>query len=130
MKAFFKKYRELIDYLFWGVATTAVNYAVYFLLTRLFDFGVVSANVIAWAIAVIFAFVVNRALVFHGNGNLLSEFLLFTGGRIFSGALETGILWLFVDTLHFPDQIIKIIASVIVVILNYIFSKFIFRKKD
>ena len=130
MKAFFKKYRELIDYLFWGVATTAVNYAVYFLLTRLFDFGVVSANVIAWAVAVIFAFVVNRALVFHGNGNLLSEFLLFTGGRIFSGALETGILWLFVDMLHFPDQIIKIIASVIVVILNYIFSKFIFRKKD
>ena len=130
MKAWIKKYRQQIDYLFWGVATTAVNYAVYFLLTRLCNLGIVSANVIAWAIAVIFAFVVNRALVFHGNGSLFLEFLLFTGGRIFSGALETGILWLFVDMLLFPDQIVKIIASVIVVILNYIFSKFIFRKKD
>lgn len=129
MRAFFKKHRQVVDYLFWGAATTLVNYLVYFLLTRFLHIDIVFANIAAWAIAVLFAFWVNRAFVFHGNGNLLAEFLLFSGGRIFSGALETGILWLFVDTLHFYDLPIKIFASVIVVILNYIFSKFIIFTK-
>ena len=129
MMAFFKKYRQVIDYLFWGAATTVVNYIVYFLLTRVCFTGIVPANLAAWAVSVIFAFWVNRAFVFHGEGNLLKEFFLFTGGRVFSGALETGMLWLFVDMLHFHDGVIKITASVIVVILNYIFSKFIIFAK-
>ena len=125
MRAFFQKHRQIIDYLFWGAATTAVNYLVYFLLTRLLFLNTVPANVIAWAISVIFAFWVNRAFVFHGEGNLFSEFFLFTGGRVFSGVLETGILWLFVDILRFHDMLVKVITGVVVVILNYIFSKFI-----
>ena len=129
MRAFLKKYRQVIDYLFWGAATTGVNYIVYFLLTRVFLVGTVPANIAAWAVSVIFAFLVNRAFVFHGKGNPFKEFALFTGGRIFSGALETGILWLCLDILAFHDGLVKIFASVIVVILNYIFSKFIFKKR-
>ena len=129
MKAFYKKYRQLIDYLFWGTATTIVNYIVYFLLTRVFSSGAAPANIAAWAVAVVFAFWVNRAFVFHGGGNPLKEFFFFTGGRVFSGALETGILWLFVDILRFHDVVVKILTSVIVVIFNYVFRKFIIFAK-
>ena len=125
MRAFLKKHRQVMDYLFWGAATTGVNYIAYFLLTRVLRASTVSANTAAWAVAVVFAFWVNRAFVFHGEGNLAKAFLLFTGGRVFSGALETGILWLFVELLNLYDVPVKILASVIVVILNYIFSKFI-----
>lgn len=125
MKNLLIKYRQVIDYLFWGAATTVVNYIAYFLMTRALQLGAVPANIVAWAVSVIFAFWVNRAFVFHGEGNPVKEFLLFTGGRVFSGVLETGMLWLFVDILHFNDGLVKILASVIVVVLNYIFSKFI-----
>lgn len=130
MREFLKKHRQIIAYLFWGGATTVVNFIAYFLMTRLFSLEPVPANVIAWAVSVLFAFWVNRAYVFHGEGSILKELGLFAGGRVFSGALETGLLWLCVDMLRLHDGLIKILASVIVVILNYIFSKFIFRKKD
>ena len=130
MRAFLRKHRQMIAYLFWGGATTAVNFICYFLLTRGFSADPVSANIAAWAVSVIFAFFVNRCYVFHGEGNIFREFFLFAGGRVFSGALETGILWLCVDILKFHDGIVKIAVAVLVVILNYIFSKLIFRKKD
>lgn len=129
MRVFLKKHRQVIDYLFWGAATTGVNYIAYFLLTRVLSAGTVPANIAAWAVAVVFAFWVNRAFVFHGEGDPVKEFLLFTGGRVFSGALETGLLWLFVDMLRFHDLPVKILASVIVVILNYVLSKFIIFAK-
>ena len=130
MKEFLRKQRQIIAYLFWGGATTAVNFICYFLLTRLLVLSPVAANIVSWAVSVLFAFGVNRRYVFHGEGNILKELGLFAGGRVFSGALETGVLWLCVAVLHFHDGVVKVAVAVIVVILNYIFSKFIFRKKD
>lgn len=129
MRDFLRKHRQVIAYMFWGGATTAVNFITYFLMTRILVLAPVPANILAWAVSVLFAFWVNRAYVFHGEGDLLRELGLFAGGRVFSGALETGLLWLCVDILHFRDSLIKLLASMIVVVLNYMFSKFIFRKK-
>lgn len=130
MKEFLTRHRQVLAYLFWGAATTVVNFISYFLLTRLLLIAPVISNVIAWAVSVLFAFWVNRCYVFHGEGNFFKELGLFAGGRVFSGVLETGILWLFAEKLRFHDGIVKVAVSVLVVILNYIFSKFIFRKKD
>lgn len=129
------KYKELILYVFWGAATTAVNFIAYFLCTKVFHMHYVAANVLAWLVAVLFAFWSNKSFVFESKSwapkVVIPELCKFTGARVFSGALETGLLWLCVDLLHFPDDIIKILAGILVIILNYIFSKlFIFRKGE
>ena len=129
------QYRELILYVFWGAATTAVNYCAYFLFTKAILMHYVLANVLAWLIAVLFAFWANKSFVFESKSwapqVALPELGKFTGARVFSGALETGLLWLCVDILRFPDDIIKVLAGILVIILNYIFSKlFIFRKGE
>lgn len=132
IRELFYKYKEQILYLFWGAATTAVNYCIYFLCTRALQFAVVPANALAWLVSVLFAFVVNKCFVFASKSWAPSvatpELIKFAGARVFSGLLEIGILWLCVDILHMHDGVIKLLASVLVVILNYIFSKlFIFR---
>lgn len=129
-----EKYRELIQYGFWGVMTTLVNYAVYFACTKLADIDYLISNVIAWGVAVLFAFVVNKVFVFQSKAwsgkALVWEFGSFVSARVLSGVMETGLLWLFVEQMHFSDSLIKIVAGVLVVIINYFFSKLvIFRKK-
>ena len=132
IRELFYKYQEQIRYLFWGAATTSVNYCVYFLSTRALQMAVVPANTLAWLISVLFAFWVNKSFVFASKSWKWSvaapELFKFAGGRVFSGLLEIGILWLCVDIMHLHDGVIKLLASVLVVILNYVFSKlFIFR---
>lgn len=131
----FKKYRELIQYGFWGVMTTLVNYIVYFGCTKLAGIDYLISNVIAWCVAVIFAFLVNKVFVFRSKAwtgkKLLWEFGSFVSARVLSGVMETALLWLFVEQLHFSDSVIKIVAGVLVIIINYFFSKLIiFRKKE
>lgn len=129
-----EKYRELISYTFWGVMTTLVNYVVYFICTKGIKIDYLIANVIAWFVAVVFAFWVNKVYVFRSFSKdiktMVREFGTFVSARILSGVLETGMLALFVETLHFNDSVIKIIASVLVVIINYILSKLIIFKKQ
>lgn len=133
MKEFFQKHRELIAYAFCGAATTAVNYAVYFPCTRLLLLDPLVSNVIAWVIAVAFAYLVNKLLVFESRSwsrsLVFREVWQFVSARIFSGVLETGILFVFVTLLHFHDGVVKVAAGVLVILINYFLSKFlIFRK--
>lgn len=134
MRGLFLRYRELISYIFWGGMTTAVNYAAYFLCTDLLHIHYLISNVIAWTAAVAFAFLVNKLLVFQSKSwaraTVFRELWQFVSARLLSGVLETGILWIFVDLLHFSDGLVKIAASVLVVILNYALSKWIIFKKD
>lgn len=129
-----KKYREMISYLFFGVATTAVNFAVYALMTDLLSISETPSNVTAWFAAVIFAFVTNKLFVFESKSlspaRLVREFGAFFAARVFSGIIENGGFWICVDLLEINDWVVKIALSVIVVITNYITGKFIvFRKK-
>ena len=134
IKLLWKKYREIITYLFFGFVTTAVNYGVYALLVRGFHMDVVPANIIAWIAGVVVAYVTNKLWVFESKARdaktVVREFLEFVVARLITLGVETLLLWIFVDKLGANDLIMKIITNVIVVILNYVFSKFIiFRKK-
>ena len=134
MKELFRRHRRLLSYLFWGAATTAVNYGVYFLLTRLFTVHYIISNISAWFVSVVFAFWANKVFVFRSDSwtakTALPEFGMFIGARLFSGFLETGLLWLGVDLAHYNDTVVKILVSILIVILNYLFSKFfIFRSR-
>lgn len=129
------KYRELLSYAFWGVMTTAINYGAYFLLTEIFQIYYLTANIIAWAVSVLFAYFVNKLFVFRSKAwawrVALRELLQMVASRLFTLGLETAILWLFVDKLFCPHAVVKLLANVVVVIVNYALSKFvIFDKKS
>lgn len=133
MRKLLMQYRELISYGFWGVATTLVNYAVYFLCTRVLTLDPLAANVLAWAVSVAFAYVVNKLFVFSSKSwerpVVLREAWQFVSARLFSGVLETAGIFLFVTLLHFHDGVVKIIAGIVVILLNYVLSKWVvFRK--
>ena len=129
------KHKDVILYLVFGVLTTVVNYIVYFPVHNLLKFSAAVSNVIAWIIAVIFAFFTNKPFVFKSNDwskeVMIPEALKFVGCRISSGIIETLILLLFVDILSVNGNSMKIVTSVVVVILNYFGSKLlVFRKKQ
>lgn len=133
IKELWKKYKEIITYLFFGFVTTVVNYGVFALCGHVFHFGVVVSNAIAWIIAVIVAYVTNKLWVFeskeHDAKTIAKEFGEFVVARLITLGIETLLLWIFVDKVGVNDLVMKIITNVIVVIVNYIFSKFIIFKK-
>ena len=134
LKELLKKYHGLILYLVFGVLTTVVNYFVFLPLYNICNFSATLSNLIAWIVAVFVAFVTNKPIVFKSFDWSFSvvwpELVKFVGCRLFSGILETVMLWLTVDLLNFDGNIWKILTSIVVIILNYIGSKlFVFKKK-
>ena len=132
-KARFLRHYDLLAYLFFGGLTTLVNYLVYIPCFNWCSLSASVSNVIAWLAAVIFAFFTNKFFVFESKGrsHMWAELGSFTLARAVTGALDVGIMFVFVTVLSLNDMLIKIISNVVVIILNYIFSKFlIFAKKS
>ena len=127
MKKWFEKYKDILAYLVFGVLTTAVNYLVYFPCYNWLGWSAGLSNVLAWVIAVVFAFLTNKPFVFKSHDwswkTVWPELSKFVGCRIGSGAAETLILFLAVDLLGWNGNIWKLVTQVRVVILNYIGSK-------
>ncbi|MDR2830557.1 MAG: GtrA family protein [Methanobrevibacter sp.] len=123
------KNKEIILYLVFGVLTTIVNMISYKVLIDLFNIYYLILNIFAWFISVVFAYVTNKIWVFESkNMKIYLEFGLFMGGRIFSGVVDNGLMYLFISILGFNVYIIglsvaKLITQVFVVILNYVLSK-------
>ena len=125
---------ELVSYLFVGVATTVVNYVVYYIATRLLSMGVMPGTWTAWVVAVAFGYVANKAFVVHTHCDsvlsLLREAGSFFAMRLVSLGMETVLMYLTVTVLGLNDLVMKLIVNIVVIILNYVFSKlFIFKKK-
>jgi len=134
IRALIKKHWDILVYLFFGGLTTVVNYVVYLPCHNLLGISATVSNVIAWVVAVAFAFVTNKPFVFRSYDwsakTLLPELAKFVGCRVGSGLLETAILFVTVDLIHWNGNIWKLITSVLVVILNYFGSKLlVFTKK-
>ncbi|MCC0763401.1 GtrA family protein [Clostridioides sp. ES-S-0006-03] len=130
----FKKHKETILYLFFGAFTTLVNIVSYLFFTRVISFNFMVANALAWILAVLFAYVTNKFFVFESRRVelkfLFKEFLSFVSFRLISGIIEMVIMYLMIDLLFVNDIIVKVFTNVVVIVLNYLFSKMIiFRKK-
>ena len=131
------KYKEIIMYLIFGVLTTAVSIATYYACTKLIfspqnPVELQAANVVSWIISVTFAYVTNKLFVFESkswNSGVLGELLRFVGSRVTSGVIETVSLLVTVDILGWNGNIMKLFLAVIVIVLNYILSKFFVFKK-
>ena len=133
-KQLYDKYRDMIPYMIFGVLTTLVNIAAYWLLAHPLGLPTVPSTVIAWGLAVLFAYVTNRTWVFHSEAKTRNE-IIKEGVSFYLCRLGTGVLdWLgmyvMVDVLHWNDLIVKIAVNIVVIVLNYVASKLIvFRKK-
>lgn len=133
MKDFVKKWwklfvnRETITYAVAGVLTTVVNFLAYHLFCNVMNIPNLVANAIAWVIAVAFAYVVNARWVFlerfEGWKMEWERIVKFTGARVVTFFVEEAGMFLLVDVLHGPNLIMKAIVAVLVIILNYVFSK-------
>lgn len=135
LEPFYKKHKEVLLYLFFGVVTTAVSFFVFWLFESPLGLDALLSNLISWVISVAVAYVTNRIWVFasraEGLGAIGLEILSFYLSRVATFLVEEGILLIFVTWLSLSAMPVKIVASVIVVILNYVFSKlFVFRGKN
>jgi putative flippase GtrA len=133
LRELIEKYWDILSYLFFGVLTTLVNYLVYLPCYNLLGISAALSNGIAWVVAVAVAYLTNKPFVFKSHDwsmkTVMPELTKFVACRIGSGVLETGIIFVFVDWLGFDGNVFKLITSVLVVILNYIGSKFLVFKK-
>lgn len=124
--------RETVSYLVFGVLTTLVNMAVYGICYNEFGIPNLVSNAIAWVAAVLFAYVVNKWFVFRSRHTTAREtareFALFVGARLLSFGIDELSMWLMVDCLHINSGVSKIAVNVIVLIMNYFFSKWIIFK--
>lgn len=127
----FLKYREAITYLFFGGLTTVINIAVYYICAAI-GMSTAIANAIAWILSVLFAYITNRIWVFrsHSSGKaLMKEFGSFVACRVATGVLDEIIMIVGVDVLGIWGLGVKVFANILVIILNYVFSKLlIFRR--
>lgn len=133
IKTLLHKYRELINYAFWGVFATIANVVTYYLCFDLLHISNMLSTLIAWAVSVLVAFVTNKIWVFNSRHTTwqkcLREFFSFTGFRLISELFDLGIMIWAVDMMHMNAVFWKILANGIVIALNYFFSKFIIFRK-
>lgn len=129
----FKKHKETILYLFFGTLTTFVNIISYLFFTRVVSLNFIIANILAWIFAVLFAYFTNKFFVFESKvieiAFLFKEFLSFVSFRLFSGITEMLIMYIMIDLLFINDIIVKVFTNIIIIVLNYVFSKMIIFKK-
>ena len=132
---FYEQHREGMRYLIFGVLTTLVNIVTYYLCFYIAKIDNGISNVIAWIVSATFAYITNKFCVFDSKVNtkkaLLYEIVSFYGCRLLTLAIDEGLMILTFDKLKLNALLMKIVVNVIVIILNFIFSKIIiFKKKD
>ena len=126
--------KEVILYILFGIFTTVVNLGSFFILNSILKWEENISNFVAILLAVLFAYITNKDLVFHSGAETLKEklveFTKFMAGRAFTIAVEfVGGLILF--ELPIPNIITKLGLTVIVIILNFFISKFFaFKSKE
>ena len=133
---FYKKYKEALMYLFFGGLTFFLSiFLFWFMGEGVMHLNPIVNNTIDWVICVAFQFFTNRTWVFDGKVDTKKDFLKqagsFTAGRLFTLIVEDGLIFIFVTLMKFPEMPVKLGATFIVIVLNYIISKLIvFKKKD
>lgn len=124
---FYKKYKEILLYLFFGGLSFIVSISTYAAFNVGMRINELVANVLSWVITVLFAFLTNRVWVFQSPTNGTSEFMkqmfVFYAGRVITLVIEEVILLVFITWLGFDSMVVKIVAQVIVILLNYVISK-------
>ena len=128
------KLLELFLYLFFGALVTVINILCFVLLTEKCNIPYMISNLIAWIVAVAFAFVTNKIWVFRSPSWKITiwfkECVQFILARLATCVFDMGYMFVAVSILNFDKTISKIIANVFVIIANYVLSKFWIFKEE
>lgn len=128
-----KEHKSFIFYGIFGVFTTIVNLVVYHLCYYQAGMSNTLSNVFAWIMAVTFAYLTNKSLVFGSKSwawsVLCKEVPAFVSCRLATGVMDLVIMYLCVDILGWHAMLMKFISNVLVILLNYVFSKLVIFKK-
>ena len=123
--------KETFLYLIFGILTTIVNIVSFFLFNKLFNYKL--SNIIAFILAIVFAYITNKKYVFESKKEekteIIKEFIFFIGSRLFTFVLDMLLMVLFIEGLFVNVLISKVLVNVVVIILNYILSKKLVFKK-
>lgn len=129
----YKKHKEVLLYLFFGGLAVILNLLLFALFEYVFGLNELVNNVICWIVCVLLQFFTNRTWVFEshteGTSGFLKQMTEFFGGRLFTLLVEEIILMVFISWLGSNAMVVKTAAQVIVILLNYLVSKFwVFKK--
>ena len=132
---YYKKHREVILYLIFGVLTTLVSLFTYFVCVSFFldttkAMELQTANIIAWFVSVLFAYVTNRRYVFQSQGGIGHEMVKFYLSRIGTLGMDMFLMHLLVTAGGIQDGIAKVIVQVFVIVANYILGKLLVFKEE
>jgi putative flippase GtrA len=133
LRGLIRKYKDFILYVLFGVLSTLLNIVSYWFFAHVLLCGTIVSTVIAWILTVFFVYVTNRKWVFHSSATTAKEYvkeiISFFSCRIATGLVDWGCMVVFVTLLEFHDVMIKTLANVLVILLNYVASKLIVFKK-
>ena len=134
IKKLYIKYKEVINYLIFGVLTTLVNILGYAFLSKVLKIKYMISNITALITSIIFAYITNKLYVFESKNNnfknILKELISFFACRGVTALMDIGLMFITVSIMHLNDMIMKILVNILVIVLNYIFSKIIIFKKN
>lgn len=125
-KNLYSKYDKIFAYAIFGILTTVINLLIFYFLSEKFKIDIMISTVIAWIIAVGFAYITNKKYVFDSkpNKNLLEVFKFYTS-RLFTGWLDLIGVYVFIKILDFKSMPTKIFLNILIIILNFVFSKYL-----
>ncbi len=130
----YKSHIEVMRYLIFGVLTTAINIISYSIFYYFLGIENIISNVIAWIVSVIFAYLTNRKYVFESKANtiktMIVEIFSFFASRLVTLGIDEAIMYVTVDKWQWNGLLMKILSNILVIILNFIFSKLIVFKKN
>ena len=137
IKSLYYKYEEILSYLIFGVLTTIVSIVTYLVFANICfpnksDLDIQICNVLSWICAVTFAYITNRKYVFKSKSlgkEKIREVINFFLARLASLFIDMALMFLMYSVMHIDDTIAKLVVQVVVVIVNYVFSKLIVFKK-
>ena len=132
LNPFYQRYREVLLYLFFGGLTTFVSIASFWLFCRL-GWDPLVANAGSWVLAVLFAYITNSIWVFESRPQdmqaRVKQIIGFFGGRVSTFLMEEAVLLAGIRGLHLNEMDVKVAAQILVLVGNYVISKFlVFRK--
>lgn len=134
MKSMYDRHREFFAYAGYGCGTVAINFIIYYLCYYELGITNVNSNIVAWFMAMAFAFITNKLYVFESKSFeieiLIHEIIAFVGFRVVTGAFDVMMMYYAVDRLHLDGMVMKAMVNVIVIALNYVASKKLVFKNE
>lgn len=125
--------KEIVLYVIVGVLTTIVSIASYYVFARIMNMHYLIASILSWVLAVLFAFVANKRYVFSNKSThmkeVLQQFIQFVSMRGVSLIIDLAMMFILVSLMNVNDVAAKVVVNIVVLVLNYGFSKWVIFKE-